>query len=115
MRKGVRKPLKNLKNHLNKHTLNQKSVVITIIYDFVCKNKIIIDNKKYFTPFIFENAHSGAFSSAKSNGSMRIFNAQRCTTHLLCNFTPFLFFAPLINAHSGEFSTAKSNGSMRMV
>ena len=31
-----------------------------------------------FTPFLFENAHSGAFSSAKSNGSMRIFDAQRC-------------------------------------
>ena len=26
----------------------------------------------HFTPFLFENAHSGAFSSAKSNGSMRI-------------------------------------------
>ena len=35
--------------------------------------------RKYcFTPFLFENAHSGAFSSAKSNGSMRILNAQRC-------------------------------------
>ena len=31
-----------------------------------------------FTPFLFENAHSGAFSSAKSNDSMRIFDAQRC-------------------------------------
>ena len=30
------------------------------------------------TPVLFENAHSLAFSSAKSNGSMRIFNAQRC-------------------------------------
>ena len=32
----------------------------------------------YFTPFLFENAHSGAFSSAKSNVAMRILNAQRC-------------------------------------
>jgi hypothetical protein len=41
----------------------------------------------HVTPFLFENTHSGAFSrnagtaclvSAKSNGSMRIFNAQRC-------------------------------------
>jgi hypothetical protein len=30
------------------------------------------------TPFLFENAHSGAFSSAKSNGSMHIEHAQRC-------------------------------------
>ena len=37
-----------------------------------CKNVTSI------TPFLFENAHSGAFSSAKSNGSMRIFDAQRC-------------------------------------
>ena len=38
-----------------------------------------------FTPFLFDrsayNAHYGAFSSAKSNGSMRIFNAQRCKTN----------------------------------
>ena len=34
----------------------------------------------FITPFHFENAHSGAFSSAKSNGSMRNFNAQRCNT-----------------------------------
>ena len=34
----------------------------------------------FFTPFHFENAHSGAFSSVKSNGSMRIFDAQRCKT-----------------------------------
>jgi hypothetical protein len=40
---------------------------------------LLLDKKiAYFTPFLFENAHSGAFSSAKSNGSMRIFNAQRC-------------------------------------
>jgi len=30
------------------------------------------------TPFLFENAHSGAFSSVKSNVAMRISNAQRC-------------------------------------
>ncbi len=29
-------------------------------------------------PFHFENAHFGAFSSVKSNGSMRIEDAQRC-------------------------------------
>ena len=34
--------------------------------------------RQLFTPFLFENAHSGAFSSAKSKGSMRIFDAQRC-------------------------------------
>ena len=39
-------------------------------------------NLQRFTPFLFDrsayNAHSGAFSSAKSNGSMHIFDAQRC-------------------------------------
>ena len=39
-----------------------------------------------FKPFLFENTHSGAFSSAKSNCSMRIFNAQRCKAMLSsCN------------------------------
>ena len=33
-----------------------------------------------FRPFLLINAHSGAFSSAKSNGSARIENAQRCRT-----------------------------------
>jgi hypothetical protein len=37
---------------------------------------------RYITPFLFENAHSGAFSSAKSNGSMRIFDAQRCKKNI---------------------------------
>ena len=32
----------------------------------------------YFKPFLFENAHSGAFSSAKSNFATCIFNARRC-------------------------------------
>ena len=34
----------------------------------------------HITPFLFENAPEWGFSSAKSNGSMRIFNAQRCKT-----------------------------------
>jgi hypothetical protein len=45
-----------------------------------------------FTPFLFENAHSGAFSSAKSNGSMRIFDAQRCKGGFLkVIFTPIKY------------------------
>jgi hypothetical protein len=35
-----------------------------------------------FTPFLFENAHSGSFSSAKSNVAMRISNAQGCKTQI---------------------------------
>ena len=36
----------------------------------------------HFIPFLFENAHSEAFSSAKSNCSMRIENVQKCiNTH----------------------------------
>ena len=31
-----------------------------------------------FTPFLFENAHFGKFSSTKSNGAIRMLNAQRC-------------------------------------
>ena len=31
-----------------------------------------------FTPFLFQNAHSAAFSSAKSKVAMRISNAQMC-------------------------------------
>jgi len=73
-------------------TVNKKSRMVTrfiVCYTNVdClalphnSNKIykFINNKAYFTPFLFENAHSGAFSSAKSNGSMRIENAQRCIT-----------------------------------
>jgi hypothetical protein len=45
-------------------------------YDY--NQEITTHNTSIITPFLFENAHSGAFSSAKSNGSMRIFNAQRC-------------------------------------
>ena len=33
---------------------------------------------QHVTPLLFENAHSGAFSSAKSNVTMRMLNAQRC-------------------------------------
>ena len=73
-------------------TVNKKSRMVTrfiVCYTNVdClalphnSNKIykFMNNKAFFTPFLFENAHSGAFSSAKSNGSMRIENAQRCIT-----------------------------------
>jgi hypothetical protein len=44
------------------------------------KTEVMTSNN--ITPFLFENAHSGAFSSAKSNGSMRIENAQRCKISL---------------------------------
>jgi len=52
-----------------------QNIVDTIYAERVQIKKFIA---KGLTPFRFENAHSRAFSSAKSNGSMRIFDAQRC-------------------------------------
>jgi hypothetical protein len=38
-----------------------------------------VENKPfYFKPFLFENAHSGAFSSGESDFTTCIFNARRC-------------------------------------
>jgi hypothetical protein len=47
----------------------------------ICANSTFSGWASQITPFLFENAHSGAFSSAKSNGSMRIFDAQRCKSN----------------------------------
>jgi hypothetical protein len=48
--------------------------------EYINKKEKMINCVENFKPFLFENAHSGAFSSEKSNGSMRIFDAQRCKT-----------------------------------
>ena len=42
-----------------------------------------------FTPFLLINAHSGAFSSEKSNGSMRIEDAQRCKASTVKSFAAY--------------------------
>jgi hypothetical protein len=49
-------------------------------------NKILQKFEKIlFTPFLFENAYSGVISSAKSNCSVSIFNAQRCKRGVFYN------------------------------
>ena len=61
------------------HTKKTDEIFTELYYKILGAYNYVNQNKGVsFTPFLFENAHSGAFSSAKSNGSMRIFNAQRC-------------------------------------
>ena len=63
-----------------------------------------------FTPFLFENAHSGAFSSAKSNGAMRISNAQRCKTQIKAtNEAPTIQFKTQIKQTNQVFEIKASN------
>jgi hypothetical protein len=63
-----------------------------------------------FTPFLFENAHSGAFSSAKSNGVMRISNAQRCKTQIKAtNEVPTIQFKTQIKQTNQVFEIKASN------
>ena len=45
----------------------------------------ILNTVKTFTPSLFENANSGVVSSVKSNGSVRIENAQRCKRGIFYN------------------------------
>ena len=70
-----------------KYGMTEPKLVATIVGNFVIRPHnmdIFLLRNLPPTPFHFENAHSGAFSrnaclvSAKSNGSMRIFDAQRC-------------------------------------
>jgi tetratricopeptide (TPR) repeat protein len=54
------------------------------------KNWVYVDYKSFQFSAPLINAHSGAFSSAKSDCAMRIFNAQRCkkSTHIIYKWCP---------------------------
>ena len=55
------------------HTKKTDEIFTELYYKILGAYNYVNQNKGVsFTPFLFENAHSGAFSSAKSNGSMRI-------------------------------------------
>ena len=65
------------------HTKKTDEIFTELYYKILGAYNYVNQNKGVsFTPFLFDrsacNAHSGAFSSAKSNCSMRIENAQRC-------------------------------------
>ena len=55
-----------------------------------------------FKPFLFENAHSGAFSSAESDFATHIENARRCNKKYKTNRC--LFFI-IYSLHNYERST----------
>ena len=70
------------------HTKKTDEIFTELYYKILGAYNYVNQNKGVsFTPFLFDrsacNAHSGAFSSAKSNGSMRILNAQRCKQNIL--------------------------------
>ena len=51
---------------------------VLFLFCFLLQNVLL--NLCAFKPFLFENAHSGAFSSAESDCATRIENARRCKT-----------------------------------
>ena len=74
----VKQAFDNFTNHcINYFKAIDCSDILQEDYKDISMNHLLY-NADEFKPFLFENAHSGAFSSAESDCATRIFNARRC-------------------------------------
>ena len=74
----VKQAFDNFTNHcINYFKAIDCSDILQEDYKDISMNHLLY-NADEFKPFLFENAHSGAFSSAESDCATRIENARRC-------------------------------------
>ena len=88
----------------DKHPFSATNVTGIKNGSLMCEPKNNVTNSRFShlqgnTPFHFENAHSGAFLSVKSNGSMRIFDAQRCKNGYQETFCEDTKYSNWMNEH----------------